>query len=142
MSRTTKVLRVLSDLLSVAAIILAAILLYRFHPAILRALKRFDTANRARIEGEIRDRGDSLAHFRHTLRLAEEQFEAVSAIAAADERTGTPVTRYLFEGEVFANERDAVRAREDKVRAKAREFYRDLPSALAARKGDGKLGRD
>ncbi len=131
----------LENLLTASLFILAGILLYRFHPAILRGFQRFDAQNRARIQAEIRDRSDALAHFRHTLSLAEEQVEEVGAVSVADERTGLPVTRYLFEGETFADQRDATRAREDKVRAVARGFYVDLPAALAARKGDGKLGR-
>ena len=129
------------DLITVTLFIVAGILVYRFHPQILAALKRFDAGNRARIEGEVRDRTDNLAHFRHTLRLAEEQFEQVQAIDVADERTGEPITRYLFEGEAFSTEREAKRAREDKVRAKAREFYIELPAALAAR-SESKLGKN
>ena len=121
--------------------ILGGILLYRFHPAILAALSRFDQRNRARIEAEIRDKSDGLAHFRHTLALAEEQIEPVNAIAARDERTGLDITRYVFEGETFASEREAQRARQERVRIKAREFYMELPAALAAR-GNGKLGKD
>jgi hypothetical protein len=131
---------VLQNLLTAAAFILVCIALYRFHPALLAAFKRFDDRNRARIEEEIHDRADSIAHFRHTLRLAEEQIEQVIEIAVDDERTGMPVTRYVFEGETFATRRGAERAREEKVRAKARQFYVELPAALAARKEDGKLG--
>jgi len=39
-----------------------------------------------------------------------------------DERTGTPVTRYLFEGEQFATRAEAERVRADKVRSLARTF--------------------
>jgi hypothetical protein len=130
----------LQNLFTAAAFILAGILLYRFHPVILAALRRFDARNRARIEAEERDRSDSLAHFRHTLKLAEEQVEEVNEIAAADERTGLGLTRYVFEGEIFATRREAERVREDKVRAKARQFYVELPAALAARKRDDTLG--
>ncbi len=129
----------LENLFTAAAFILAGILFYRFHPAILAALARFDARNRARIEAEERDRSDSLAHFRHTLRLAEEQFEAVSEVQTTDERTGVSITRYVFEGETFATRREAERMREEKVRKKARQFYVELPAALAARKEDGKL---
>ena len=115
---------------------------YRFWPRIFAALKRFDDQNRARIESDIRDRSDSLAHFRHTLRIAEEQVEEIGEIEAPDERTGVPVKRYLFEAERFATRREAEHAREEKVRALARKFYMELPAALSARKGDGKLGRD
>ena len=129
------------DLIQISIVILAGILVYRYHRDILAMLKRFDDRNRARIEDEMRDRNDSLAHYRHTLKLAEEQVEPVSEITLSDPRTATPVTRYLFEGEQFATRREAEHAREEKVRAKARAFYMELPAALA-RRGNGKLGQD
>jgi hypothetical protein len=130
------------NLFTTTAFIIAGLLFYRFWPAIFAALKRFDDQNRARIESERRDRRDSLAHYRHTLSIAEEQVEEVGEIEVRDERTAVPVKRYLFEGERFAERREAEHARAEKVRALARKFYMELPAALAARKGDGKLGRD
>jgi hypothetical protein len=130
------------NLFTTTAFIIAGIVFYRFWPAIFAKLKRFDDQNRARIEGEVRDRGDSLAHFRHTLRVAEEQVEAIGEIEETDVRTGVPVKRYVFEGEWFATRREAERMREEKVRTLARKFYMELPAALAARRGDGRLGRD
>ncbi|HEY0282928.1 MAG TPA: hypothetical protein VGC27_09930 [Rhizomicrobium sp.] len=130
------------NLFTTTAFVIAGLLFYHFWPRIFAALKRFDDQNRARIESERRDRRDNLAHFRHTLSIAEEQVEAVGEIEVPDERTAVPVKRYLFEGERFALKREAERAREDKVRALARSFYMELPAALAARKGDGKLGKD
>jgi len=130
------------NLFTTTAFIIAGLLFYRFWPAIHAAIKRFDDQNRARIEGDIRDRHDSLAHFRHTLKIAEEQVEEIGEIEVRDERTAEPVKRYLFEGERFAHRREAERVREEKVRMLARKFYMELPAALAARKGDGKLGRD
>ncbi len=126
------------DLIQMSLAILVGILTYRYHREILAALRRFDARNRARIAGEERDKADSLAHYRHTLTLAEEQVEEVSEITLSDPRTATPLTRYVFEGEHFATRREAERAREEKVRAKARAFYRELPLALSAR-GDEKL---
>lgn len=130
------------DLFTTTAFIIAGLLLYRFWPAVLAAVKRFDAANRARIEGEMRDRRDSLAHFRHTLHIAEEQVEEIGEIDVPDPRTATPVKRYVFEGEQFATRREAEHAREEKVHVLARKFYVELPAALAARKSDNKLGRD
>lgn len=130
------------NLTTTAAFIIAGLLFYRFWPGVLKRLQRFDAENRARIERERLDRSDSLAHFRHTLGIAEEQVEAVGEVELSDPRTATPVKRYTFEGEQFATRREAERAREDKVRALARRFYMELPAALSARKGDGKLGRD
>ena len=130
------------NLFTTTAFIIAGLLFYRFWPKLYAGVKRFDDQNRARIEGERHDRRDSLAHYRHTLSIAEEQVEEVGEIDVPDERTAVPVKRYLFEGERFAARREADRAREEKVRALARKFYMELPAALAARKGDGKLGRD
>jgi hypothetical protein len=130
---------VLERLYWTAGVILACILAYRFHRPILAALQRFDAENRKRKIDEVRDRTDQLAHFRHTLSRAEEQVEAVSEVTRSDERTATPVTRYVFEGEQFATRREAEQVRADKVRLLARTFYMDLPEALAARKGDGRL---
>lgn len=132
---------VLGDLLTIFALIMVAIVAYRYKRPVLDALKRFDEENRARQEDEIRDRTDSLAHFRHTLKLAEEQVEDVGEIAVPDERTGQPVTRYLFEGEMFATRREAEKARAQKAGDLARQFYRELPVALMERKRDDKLGK-
>ena len=132
----------IENLITTAAIIAAALLLIRFWPAILAVLKRFDDSNRARIEGELRDRADNLAHFRHTLQTAEEQVEQIHEIEVPDERTGQPVKRYVFEGVWFASQREAAHARDDKIRSLARKFYMELPAALAARREDDKLGRN
>jgi len=126
-------------LLETGLFLLAAILIYGFRDRILARLSRFDATNRDRIVNEQRDKTDSLAHFRHTLSRAEEQVEKVSEITLSDARTGTPVTRYVFEGEQFATRNEAERVRADKIRALARSFYMELPVALAERKGDGKL---
>jgi nitrogen fixation-related uncharacterized protein len=126
-----------SDLVTVSLVILAVIL--AVSPWSLRQLRRFDDGNRARIEAERSDRRDANAHFRHTLKLAEEQVEDVSSITLSDPRTGTPVTRWLFEGEQYASEDEAQAARAEKLRAIAVGFYRELPAALAARKDDDKL---
>jgi hypothetical protein len=130
---------VITNVILTSLVVFAAILLT--HPRVLRAFRRFDASNREKIAAEQNDRVDSVAHFRHTLKLAEEQVEAITSFTASDERTAQPVTRWLFEGETFATERDAIRAREDKVRTIARGFYMDLPAALRARKGDDQLGR-
>jgi hypothetical protein len=89
-----------------------------------------------RIQEQERDKVDPLAHYRHTLRTAEEQVEAVSEIVEADERLGTPVTRFLFEGERFSTRAEAERVRAEKIRTIARGFYMDLPVALAERRKD------
>jgi hypothetical protein len=121
-----------------AAIILIALLIYRFRVAIFGTLRRFDERVAARQREEARDRLDPLAHFKHTLRLAEEQVEDVQEMAARDARTAQPVTRYLFEGVAYDTREDADAARADRVRAIARGFYIELPRALSER-GKGKL---
>jgi hypothetical protein len=129
------------DLLDSGAILLVAILVFGFRERILSVLKRFDARNAARRRNEVSDRQDRLAHYRHTLSLAEEQVEEIGETTMPDARTGTPVTRYLFEGEMFASRDEAEAARNEAVVAKARAFYKELPAALA-RRGDGKLGRE
>jgi len=126
----------LRQLITTALFIFAALVVYRYRLWIVAQLKRFDEANVRRIAEQERDRADPLAHYRHTLRVADEQVEAVREITEPDERLGTPATRYLFEGERFANRADAERARAEKVRAIARGYYQDLPVALAERRKD------
>jgi chemotaxis regulatin CheY-phosphate phosphatase CheZ len=124
----------MSSLVTTAVLIIAAILLYRFRAPLIGALRRFDARNVERIEEEIGDRRDRLAHYKHTLRLAEEQVEEVSEIAARDARTGQALRRYVFEGEQFATRDEAEAARQRSIVAKARKFYEELPAALAHRR--------
>jgi len=56
----------------------------------------------------------------------EEQIEPVTQITVNDERTGQPVTRYLFLGTWYATRKDAEETRYALVIEKAREFYTDL----------------
>ena len=124
------------DLLTVFGFLAVALLTYRYHEAIAAALRRFDARNVRRIQEQEQERADPLAHFKHTLKTAEEQVEAVSEITVADERLGTPVTRFLFEGQQYASRREAEAARAEKIRAIARGYYMELPRALAERRGD------
>jgi hypothetical protein len=129
----------LRDLLTTSLFIAVLLVVFRYRHEIMSALTRFDARNVRRIQEEQRDRSDPIAHFRHTLKIAEEQVEDVSEISVADDRLGTPVTRYVFEGEQFASRFDAERVRAEKIRAIARGFYVELPRALATRKSDDKL---
>ncbi len=126
----------LRQILATSLFILVALIVYRFRFWIVARVKRFDAENVRRIAEQERDKADPLAHYRHTLKVAEEQVEAVSEIVEPDERLGTPVTRYLFEGERFADRADAERVRAEKIRAIARGYYQDLPVALAERRKD------
>ena len=129
----------LRDLLTTSAFIAVMLVIFRYRHEIAAAFARFDRRNIQRIEDERRDRTDPIAHFRHTLNVAEEQVEDVGEIVVSDTRLGTDVTRYVFEGEQFATRFDAERVRAEKIRAIARGFYVELPTALAQRKQDDKL---
>ncbi len=127
------------NLTTTALLIAAALLFYWLWPKLAAALKRFDDANRARNESQLRDRRDHLAHFRHTIDVAEEQVEEIVEVYETDPRTATPVKRYVFEGVWYATRDEAEQVRAQKIGDIARGFYRDLPAALAARKGDDRL---
>jgi hypothetical protein len=126
----------LRDLLTTVALLMAGLVLYRFRVPILAALARFDARNVARRREEMDDRRDQLAHYKHTLRLAEEQVEEIEEFATQDARTGETVTRYLFEGENFASRDEAEAMRQRAIVAKARNFYVELPIALAQARKD------
>jgi hypothetical protein len=126
----------MSRLYITAALLLVAIVIARFWPRIMAALRKFDSDNVERIRQEQIDRGDQLAHFRHTLGRSEEQVEEISEITELDPRTASAVTRYVFEGERFATRWEAEKARAQKIGDIARGFYRELPAALAHRGKD------
>src|SRR5690348_17952381 len=102
----------IASLVGTTVVIIAAILLYRYRAHVVTALRRFDARNVARIEEEISDRRDGFAHYKHTLRVAEEQVDEVTEIEVPDARTALPVKRYLFEGEQFASRDEAEAARQ------------------------------
>ena len=112
------------------------LVIYRYNRRVIAAFRRFDERNAQRIQQDLEDRRDALAHFRHTAGVAEEQVEEVLEIDAIDERLGTPVKRYVFEAETFATRDEAEAARQRAIIAKARDFYRELPAALAGRGKD------
>ncbi|MFL5240176.1 MAG: hypothetical protein ACJ8EL_21780 [Rhizomicrobium sp.] len=124
----------MESLISTTAVIIGAILLYRYRAPLIAVLHRFDARNRQRIEEEISDRWDPVAHYRHTFRVTEEQVEDVNEIEVRDTRTGEPVKRYVFEGEQFASRDEAEAERQRSIVAKARTFYQELPAALTHRR--------
>lgn len=127
------------NLTTAALVVTAAILLFWLGPRIAAAFRRFDEENRARIAGEIADRRDHTAHFRHTIEVAEQQVEEIVEVQDIDPRTATPVMRFVFEGVTYATRNEAEQVRAQKIGDIARGFYRDLPAALAARRRDGRL---
>jgi hypothetical protein len=129
------------DLLYMAALVLLLLLVFGYRERILDAFRRFDRRNIQRQIEQMQERSDPTAHFKHTMKLAEEQVDEISELQTLDERTATPVTRYLFQGETFATRDEAEKARAEAIGQIARGFYAELPKALAAR-GNGKLGRE
>lgn len=121
---------------SVVIVAVVGLLVYRYHRQVVAALRRFDQRNIERIQQEMLDKRDMLAHYRHTASVAEEQVEEINEIDAIDERLGTPVKRYVFEGELFASRDEAEAARQRSIISKAREYYKELPAALAGRGKD------
>ena len=124
----------MEGLVTTAVLIIGAILLYRYRAPVLGVLWRFDAQNMERIREEVSDRRDPIAHYKHTLRLVQEQVEDVGEIEARDARTGQPLTRYVFEGDQFATRDEAEEARQRRIVSKARNFYQELPAALAHRR--------
>ena len=124
----------LRDVLTLFGFLAVAILIYRYQRAVIGALKRFDARNVKRIEDQARARVDPLAHFRETMSIAEEQVEEIQEIRVQDARLGTPTTHFVFEGEHFLTRDEAERVRAAKIGSIARNYYVDLPRALAERK--------
>ena len=116
----------MSDLVLLVVAFAAIATLYKFRKRIFLALRRFDTRNAFRRYEELRDRHDRFAHYKHTVRMAEEEVEDVAEVTVPDERTATPVTRFLFLGQQFATRDEAEMVRRAAVMAKARDFYLDL----------------
>ena len=114
------------NILLIAAVFFAGVLLYRFSGSILGSLHRFDARNAARRNEEFRSRFDPHAHYRQTLRLAEDQVEEVTKIMVSDARTGVMVPRYLFLGTQYASKGEAQDVRRIVVAKKARAFYTEL----------------
>jgi hypothetical protein len=124
----------ISNLVTLASLLLAAALLYRFRERILGALRRFEANNRARRAEEMRARFDKYAHYRQTVGFAEEQIEEVTKITVSDPRTGMKVERFLFLGIEYPTRADAEAVRRAEIVAKAREFYIDLDRTFLARR--------
>src|SRR6266850_5700844 len=123
------------NLVSLALILVAAALFYRFRESILMPLRRFEANNAARRGEEARALFDRYAHYRQTVQLAEEQVEEVTKLRAADARSGEPVERYVFLGVSYGTRREAEAARHAAIVEKAREFYIDLDRMYLSRRG-------
>ncbi len=108
---------------------LAVAALYRWGKPIMQALRRFDARNARRKQEQFAARFDPNAHYRETMRLAEEQVEEIIEITDPG-----PVTRFLFNGEEFDRREDAEAARMLVVIEKARGFYVELDTIYLGRR--------
>ena len=116
----------LTNLLTLTIVFVAAALLYGFRNRVMAPLRRFEARNAQRRAEEARALFDRYAHYRQTLKVAEEQVEEVMKIQVADERTGQLVDRYLFLGTQYATRTEAEAARYAEIVGMARDFYIDL----------------
>jgi len=123
----------ISNLITVAIVLSAALLAYAAHRPLLAALRRFEARNAERRMQEFKSSMDRYAHYRQTVQFVDEQIEPVAPVTTRDERTGDPVTRYLFLGTWYGTLKDAEAARFEVVVEKAREFYLDLDHVFLSR---------
>jgi hypothetical protein len=111
------------------------ILIYGFRRRIIGTFRSFEARNARRRADEARALYDKHAHYRQTVEFAQEEVEEVARITVRDERTGEPVTRYLFLGDQYPTRSEAEAVRFSMVIEKAREFYKDLDRIYLARRG-------
>jgi hypothetical protein len=116
----------LTNLLTLVVTFVIGALLYCFRNRVLAPFRRFEARNAERRAEEARALFDRYAHYRQTVKLAEEQVEDVTRIQVRDERTGKPVERFLFLGVQYASRTEAEAARYAEIIGKARDFYIDL----------------
>ena len=121
------------DIFALVAVFCAGAAIYRFRKPIVAALVRFDQRNAARKAEELRERYDRFAHYRRTVMTAEESLEEVQTVTIRDERTGEPVTRCRFLGELYLTRNEAETARRARAIEIAREFYAELDGTTLPR---------
>jgi hypothetical protein len=124
----------MSDLFTAVLILFGVVLVFGFRYRILAGLRRFEANNALRRAEEARALFDRYAHYRQTVKFAEEEIEEVTKIRVPDERTGEPVTRYVFLGEQYATRKEAEAARYAVIIERAREFYKDLDRIYLSRR--------
>jgi hypothetical protein len=111
-------------------VFLCAAALYRWGGTILEVLRRFDSRNAMRQAEQSAARFDPDAHYRETMRLADEQVERIMEFTEPG-----PTKRYLFNGEEYDRREDAEAARIAMVIEKARGFYVELDTIYLGRGG-------
>lgn len=117
------------NILLIGLAFMAVAAIYRWREVLLAPLRRFDQRNVERIREQTEARYDPEAHFKETLRLAEEQVEEI--IETADTE---PLKRYYFNGKEFDKREDAEEARREKIIEIARGFYFDLDKIYLGRR--------
>jgi len=120
----------LENIILICLAFLAVAALYRWGRPILDALRQFDARNARRQREQSAARFDPDAHYRETMRLADEQVEEIVELTEPG-----PVTRYLFNGEEYDRREDAEAARVAIVIEKARGFYIELDTIYLGRHG-------
>lgn len=113
----------MTNIFLITFLFLTGCALFRWRAPILGALRRFDEANRARREDELRARLDPKEHYRQTLRVAAEEVEEVAEILEPDPRTGMRLPAFVFLGVRYASREEANAARNATIVTRAREFY-------------------
>ena len=120
----------MENIILICVIFLGGVALYRWGRPILAALRRFDARNAKRQAEQSAARFDPDAHYRETMRLADEQVEDIVEFTEPG-----PVKRYLFDGEEYDRREDAETARIAKVIEMARGFYVELDTIYLGRGG-------
>lgn len=128
----------MSNLFTALLILFGVVLVCAYRYRIFAALRRFEANNARRRAEEARALFDRYAHYRQTVRFAEEEVEDVAKLTVRDERTGEPLTRYIFLGEQFATRKEAEAARYAAIIERAREFYKDLDQIYLSRRDRGR----
>ena len=124
----------MSNLIQVVLVLSGVLLAVGTYKPLRRMLRRFEAKNAERRMQEFQSALDQYAHYRQTIQLIEEQIEQVSSVTVSDERTGQPVTRFTFLGDLYATRKEAEAARYAAVIEKAREFYIDLDRVFLSRR--------
>nr|TFG55304.1 MAG: hypothetical protein E4H34_00755 [Hyphomicrobiales bacterium] len=120
----------MENIVLICMVFFGAAALYRWGRPILAALRRFDARNARRQEEQRMARFDPDAHYRETMRLADEQVEQIAEFTAPG-----PVKRYIFNGEEYDRLEEAEAARMAIVIEKARGFYVELDTIYLGRGG-------
>src|ERR1043166_5351515 len=101
----------MSDLFTAVLILFGLVLVAAYRYRILARLRRFEANNALRRAEEEHARFDKYAHYRQTVKFADEEVEDVAKFTVPGERPGDPVTRSVFLCEQFATRKEAEAAR-------------------------------